>query len=401
MTLKIARSTEASGMLRQKDFRSRWARLHEECPWASAAQSPAFVTSWYEAYKDEYRPVLVCEFSTSNELIGFLPLALRGPEHAVLPGAHQAEYKSWLALPPNGSSFLEASLKLLSRETEIGALSFRYLPPTAPVERIGVSSGLPWICELESHWRPIVGLASGAEVAEYTRQKTSKTLKNSWNRLNRIGKVRLEQIKTSEELVPIFDRLIDWYEVRQEAAHGKRPFQTDKNKKTWHLGLLDEGLLHVTLLKVGDETISALFGLGDGKTYSVMMPMFAPEHARYSPMALHHLMLVERLHAEGYSILDLTPGPDPFKERFAGGYEAVKSLSIYFKQREWFKAKVQQQSKALTKGMLSVLGIAPSSASRIVQRIHALLTLKSPARPQSSPLIEPAQAKPASFKQEI
>ncbi len=109
------------------------------------------------------------------------------------------------------------------------------------------------------------------------------------------------------------------------------------------------------------------------------MPIFAPEYARYSPIALHHLLLVERLHAEGYSVLDLTPGPDPFKERFAGEYESVSVLSIYFKQREWIKAKVRRRSQLFTKGLLSTLGIEPSSVARTLRRIHAFLTLKSGA----------------------
>jgi len=155
------------------------------------------------------------------------------------------------------------------------------------------------------------------------------------------------------------------------------------------LYLLREGVLHVTLLRAGSEVISAVFGLTDGKTYSLMMSMFAPEYARYSPIALHHLMLVERLHAEGYSVLDLTPGPDPFKERFAGAYEDVQVLSIYFKQREWMKAKLRQHSKVIARETLSALGIAPESASRNLQRALSFLRLKRPPRDESSHLPEP------------
>jgi Acetyltransferase (GNAT) domain len=171
-------------------------------------------------------------------------------------------------------------------------------------------------------------------------------------------------------------------------AYGKRPFHDDKNKKIWHLYLLKEGVLHVTLLKAGPEVISAVFGLCDGKTYSLMMSMFAPEYARYSPIALHHLMLVEQLHTEGYSALDLTPGPDPFKERFAGAYDDVQVLSIYFKQREWMKAKLRQQSKAMAMETLSVLGITPEFAGRNLLRALAFLRLKRLPRNESSDMPE-------------
>ena len=388
MPLKIARSAEASKLLRDQNFRWQWLRLYEECPWATTALSPAFVCSWYEAYQEEYSPLLACQLSASNELIGFLPVALGRNGQAVLPGARQAEYKGWLALPPNGARFFEESLRVLSRETRIGTLSFRYLPPGVPVDGACISS-LPWICEVQTHRRPIVPLGNAASVAKYVREKTNRTLKNSWNRLKRSRDLCLEQIRETHALAPIFDQLIDWYEHRQAMAYGKRPFHDDKNKKIWHLYLLKEGVLHVTLLKAGPDVISALFGLCDGKTYSLMMSMFAPEYARYSPIALHHLMLVERLHAEGYSALDLTPGQDSFKERFAGAYDEVQVLSIYFKQREWMKAKLRQQSKAIAKETLSALGITSESAGRNLLRVLAFLRLKRLPRHESSHMPEP------------
>ena len=388
MALKIARSAEAAEMLADANFRWRWLRLCEECPWATAAQGPAFVCSWYEAYMEEYSPFLVYQFSAANELIGFLPLALGRNGQAVLPGAHQAEYRGWLALPSNGSEFFQESLRVLSRVTRTGTLLFRYLPPGAPLDAACLQS-LPWACEVQTHKRPIVPLASAAGVAAYVREKTNKTLKNSWNRLKRRGDLRLDQIRETQALAPIFDQLIAWYENRQATAHGKRPFHDDKNKKLWHLYLLKEGILHITLLKAGPDVISAVFGLTDGRTYSLMMSMFAPEYARYSPIALHHLLLVERLYAEGYSVLDLTPGPDPFKARFADAYEDVQVLSIYFKHREWMKAKLRQRSKAIAKETLSAVGITPESASRNFQRALAFLRLKRPPRDESAQMLEP------------
>jgi CelD/BcsL family acetyltransferase involved in cellulose biosynthesis len=387
MPLKTARSVEAAKLLRDQNFRWQWLRLYEECPWATAAQSPAFVCSWYEAYQEEYSPFLVCQLSASNELVGFLPVAVGLNGQAVLPGAHQAEYKGWLALPCNGTAFFAESLRVLSRETKIRTLVFRYLSPGAPVDGVRVAS-LPWVCEVETHRRPVVPLGNAAGVAEYLREKTNKTLKNSLNRLKRSGELRLQQIRETQELVPIFDQLIDWYEHRQTMAHGKRPFHDDRNKKIWHLYLLREGVLHVTLLKAGPEVVSAVFGLSDGKTYTLMMSMFSPEYARYSPVALHHLMLVERLSAEGYSVLDLTPGPDPFKARFAGAYDDVRALSIYFRQSEWVKAKFRHQSMVIARGTLSALGITPESAGRNLQRALAFLRLKRPPRSESSHMPE-------------
>lgn len=378
MPLKLARGTEAAEMLGSQDFRSQWLELYRACPWATAVQHPGFACSWYEVY-EQYAPVLIGEFSDTNALTGLLALAVDRSGDAIIPGGRQAEYKSWLALPQHGGQFLSAALALLSREMKVGTLLFRYLPSEAPLDGV-LASAAPWTCERETFPRPIVRLGNAAEVAEYLARKTNSTLRNSRNRLKKLGGLRLEQIRETDELVSIFDQLIQWYDARQEAAHGKRPFQTDRHKKEWHLRLLKEGLLHLTLLKVGQELVSALFGLSDGKTYSVMMPVFAPACAQYSPMALHHLMLVEQLRTEGYSLLDLTPGPDAFKDRFVGAYDSVQALSIYFTQREWLKAKIRRQARDGAKRLLSSFGIAPTSLARYLPHIQSVFRRKKAPR---------------------
>lgn len=237
----------------------------------------------------------------------------------------------------------------------------------------GLPGRLPWRCQVEVHARPVIRLSDAGRVAEYLREKTNSTLRNSRNRLTKMGSLRLEHIHEIRELAPIFDQLIDWYEVRQGNAHGKRAFETDNKKKAWHLRLLEDGLLHVTVLRAGADMISASLGMADGKTYSLAMPIFSPDYARYSPMALHFLMLVEQLHGDGYALLDLTPGPDAFKQRFAAEDELVHSVSIYFRRREWLKAAVRRQGSAIAKATLSPLGLTPSSLSRGALYIRTLL----------------------------
>jgi hypothetical protein len=288
MPLKLVCGAEAAEMLSSQDFRSHWLQLYRACPWATAVQHPGFACSWYEVYEEQYAPVLMGEFSGANALTGLLVLAVDRSGAAIIPGGRQAEYKSWLALPQNGSQFISAALALLSREMKVGTLLFRYLPSSAPLDAI-LASTAPWTCELESFPRPVVRLGNAAEVAEYLAQKTNSTLRNSRNRLKKLGNIRLEQIRESEELAPVFDQLIQWYDARQEAAHGKRPFQTDKNKKEWHLRLLKEGLLHVTLMKVGQELVSALLRrwqdvLGDdARVCACLCAIFA--HGAASPDA--------------------------------------------------------------------------------------------------------------------
>src|SRR5215471_6179555 len=102
MSLTLLQSDQAEHLLRSESFRSQWTELYRACPWATPSQTWEFVTSWFELYKTRYQLLLVCESTPEGVLIGLLPLGWEyGSKRATLPGAHQAEYKSWLALPCN------------------------------------------------------------------------------------------------------------------------------------------------------------------------------------------------------------------------------------------------------------------------------------------------------------
>jgi len=376
MAITIVKSPQAERLMRDETFSSSWARLYRACPWATAFQSPLFAKSWYGSYRAKYEPILACQFGPGDDLQALLPLAVNKVSgHPVLPGAQQAEYKSWLALPEYGESFPEQAFTALAAQTDIHSFSFRYLAPGTPMPRVdeGRRNGAIYDCEI--HRRPFIPLESSAFVQEYVRKNSNSTIRNSRNRLQKMGGVRLEQISDANDFVAIFDLLIQWYETRQGAKYGKTAFEDDSQKKPWHVELLKENLLHVSVLKIGSEIISAAFGISDGKHYALAMSMFSPAHARYSPMAIHLLLLVEKLHAEGYSTLDLTPGPDPFKERFAAEFDSVNVFSIYLSRTDWILAKVRGQTLAFARGTLSALGVAPASLNQKVQRVRSMLHL--------------------------
>ena len=357
-------------MLGDPRFLCQWTQLYDSCPWANACQSPGFVTAWYQAYRDHYRPFFVSELSPSGDLIGLISLATDNHSGQVtVAGARQAEYKAWLALPSNGSSFIEAALAQLACETDISVLSFRYLPPGTPTDWIAQSAKRSWTCELEQHPRPIIPVGNAAALTAYLQKKKSgKSVRNSWNRLKRLGDLSLEHIHEADQLAPIFDQLITYYDMRQGGTHGKFAFQQDLAKKPFHLALMRiPGLLHVTVLKAGQEILSAQFGIADRKVYSGAMPIISPFHAADSPMQVHLLMLLEKLQQDGYSIFDLTASMDPFKERFAASYDSVYSLSVYFRQR--IKHQVLQTSQALARRSLRLLHIKPHAAFEHLQQL--------------------------------
>jgi CelD/BcsL family acetyltransferase involved in cellulose biosynthesis/RimJ/RimL family protein N-acetyltransferase len=371
MGINLIRDSAAEELLRDARFLQQWKDLYEACPWASACQSPGFATAWYESYGHRYRPFFASELSLTGELIGLIALATdHHSGEVIVAGGRQAEYKAWLALPANGTSFIEAALAKLARSTDVSALAFRYLPPGTPTDWIAQSEKRFWTCKLEHHSRPIIPVGDLAALTQYVQKKRSgKSVRNSFNRLKRLGNLCLEHIRDAAQLEPIFDQLITYYDMRQGGTHGKFAFQQDPAKKPFHLALMRvPGLLHVTVLKAGDEILTAQFGIADGKVYSGAMPIISPFHAADSPMQVHLLMLLEKLQQEGYSILDLTASMDNFKERFVGTFDSVSDLSIYFRQR--IKHQVLQTGQALARRSLRSVRIEPHAAMEHLQQLR-------------------------------
>jgi CelD/BcsL family acetyltransferase involved in cellulose biosynthesis len=370
MAISLIRDAAAQDLLGDPHFLAQWVQLYRACPWASACQSPGFVTAWHGAYKDRYSPFIVSEHSPAGDLVGLLSLARdKASGQLIVAGARQAEYKTWLALPSNGSSFIEGALTELACKTDVSALSLRYLPPGTPTDWIARFAKRSARCQLQRHPRPIIPVGDTATVTEYLQKKRSgKSVRNSFNRLKRIGDLSLDEIRDADQLQPIFDQLITFYDIRQGGAHGKFAFQQDLAKKPFHLALLQTpGLLHLTVLRAGPEILSAQFGISDGKVFSGTMPILSPFHAAHSPMQVHLLMLVEKLHQDGYSIFDLTASMDPFKERFVGSYDSVCSLSVYFRHR--IRHQVFQASQALARRSLRSLRIEPHAALEQLQNL--------------------------------
>ena len=367
--MHLLHGQSAFDSLAAPSFQRGWREVYAACPWSTAFQSIDFATAWYESYQRCYAPVLIYELSADHRITGLLPLARElSSQRIVAVGGHQAEYQGWLALPGNDAAFINGALEMLSHELKAKSLSFKYLPMGTPAEWVHETA--PWISELTLHPRAIIPLDSDAKVASYLAEKMRRrSTRNYWNRLKRLGDLRFERIRETEQFDRVFHELIVYYDMRQGATHGKFAFEQDPEKRAFHMALMRQNLLHITLLRAGSGILSAKIGLISGKTYSGLMPIFSPFCAELSPMTVHLLMLVEDLQREGYETLDLTPSADPFKERFAAEFDSVNALSIHFHKATWLKNKLGRQLEWAGRRTLQSLRIDPVAARAHVQQL--------------------------------
>jgi CelD/BcsL family acetyltransferase involved in cellulose biosynthesis/GNAT superfamily N-acetyltransferase len=372
----VYRDAEAESYLASPSVREDWLGLWELCPWGTGLQRPEFVCTWYRCYAERYRPLVVVRYGADGRLDGVMTLAVeRSGGALVFAGAFQAEYHTWLA-PPGGQTFITAALTELNR-LGFRQLTFLYLPPGSPLD---------W---LEGEWRgrailepvrkPLMDIASGEDAGELLQTKKNR---KRMNRLTRNAPLEFVEVKTPEELDRDYDDIVEFTDFRHGAIHNTCPFAQDPYKRTFFRELLAQpDFLHVTVMKAGGKTVAAHIGVRSRREVIVGIICYSPFAAEHSPGKLHILKLAHLLQSQGYAALDLTPGGDPYKDRFATRYEEAYVLTVYLGAEGSFLS-LRRRAGARLRGSVvraaAVLGLGPERLRRY--RSLAVRAMSSPTR---------------------
>ena len=357
--INIRAGDEAYLTLEDSRFQKEWQALYQQCLWSTPFQTHQFVNTWYKTYRDKFEPVLLSESASDGSLIGLLTLASsRESGQLVVAGAHQAEYQVWLSNPEGGSSFIQKALQKLKALYSVQSLTFRYLPPFTPMSWAAeLSHGLH--CVVDKRKRPLLILDDAKKLTESLQKKSNKS---RLNRLKRLGNIEFIEVSTSAGLSLTFEQIISYYDLRQAAVHDSTPFAEDPLKKMFYLALMEvPNILHATVLMVGKEAAAAHIGLRDKDKLYLGVFAHSPFLAQHSPGKIHLLMLGERLARENYTALDLTPGDDPWKDRFATAYEDVCVTTVYFNYVSFVRHRTKMKTKAAAKNGLRLFGLTPTS----------------------------------------
>jgi CelD/BcsL family acetyltransferase involved in cellulose biosynthesis len=317
----------AHEIVKNNEFIRQWNVLLRNCSYATAFQEPAFVCSWYEAYRDKWKPLVVYSENSNHTLTGLLLLAY-DPESRELvhAGSSQAEYHSWISLPGEEVGFLSQAFRELLKGYDFKKFRFRYFPA---VEMLDVLAKLPVADCIEIRKRPRPLMVLNAE--EIKASFAKKSNKSRFNRLKKLGKVDFYRIKDITALNNVFDELIAFYDLRQGAINQSMPFHEDEYKRKFHVELfqLAGDTAYVTVTCLNDQPIAGFWGMVSKSKVHLGMVMHSPFLAEHSIGKLHLMQLSEQLVKDGFETLDLTPGSDPWKERFANAHDEVAEIILY------------------------------------------------------------------------
>lgn len=366
--IELVRGASARSLLDDGIFSASWERLWRGCSWATAFQSPAFALTWYNVYREVYEPVFVLTRDQSGELSGLLALAWdESKQQLLVAGGRQAEYQAWLCSESLSEVFPVQAFSGLQASFPRGELLFRYLPPNTPIgwaER----AKLTRYCDVEWHRRPLWSLENDQEITDSLRKKSNKS---RLKRLNKVGEVVFKRLSGRTELERLCGEIVQFCDIRHEATHGIAPFRKDSFKEAFHLSLMErEGVLHATALMVGDQVGAAHLGVVSKNAVHLGIIVHNPFLAQFSPGKFHLLYLAKLLVEEGGELLDLTPGGDPYKDRFANSEDRVATLRVYMSARRKLAVTTCDRILQATKKSAGLVGIQPEHARGIARKMR-------------------------------
>jgi CelD/BcsL family acetyltransferase involved in cellulose biosynthesis len=348
----VRSGVEAERLLGDAEYQAQWQNLAAACPWYTVFQGPAFATAWFESYASEYEPIVVEQRDEYGTLVGLLTLGRlrRRPRQLVVTGAHQAEYQAWLCEPEHAREFLVGALRALDHALGAHLLVFRYLPVHFPVEALDHDAALKHRIVIRPASRPFVDVTNA-------KPPSAKHLKRNLGWLKRLGEVKFEKIVDADRFDAVLRETIPHYDLRHGAIHGCMPFQEDPYKAAFHRALFDRGnVLHVTALMAGERAVSVHLNTHDSKRLHLGVCSYSPHVGYASPGRVHLALLMPMISGEGHTECDLTPGGDPYKERFATAHDVVHELYVYPSRLHWEGVRLKSRVENVARSTLLRFG---------------------------------------------
>jgi CelD/BcsL family acetyltransferase involved in cellulose biosynthesis len=359
MKIEVLIGREAERLIEGAEFRGKWKKLYDKCPWRSVFQGDGFVVTWYDTYKSRFIPLIITGANPDGELAGLFTLAIAAESgQIVVAGTGEAEYHAWLADPQDGNAFIIAALEKLREKYPNGTLTLLFVLPAAPVE--WTAPGSPWgrHCHVSTLPRGLMEIGDGSSLKDTLRKKKQSKI----NRLRRLGDLRLDRIQGPEELGAIFDEIICYQTLRLRAIQNLPGVEHDPLKKTFYMNLMRlPRMIHASALRLDDKLVSAQIHNYNGEQVRLGVITHSPFYARYSPGELHILMTGVELAKEEIPLFDLTPGGS-YKDRYATQRDEVYVINIFFNRAHRIQYKIKRRLAETAKSAIRIFSITPEHA---------------------------------------
>ena len=388
MNIKILSKKDTLKIISNETFISTWKYLAENTNHCTVIQEYGFVVSWYQSYLDKYKPLMVLGYDEQENIVGILPLAITYDiEKLSFAGDNQAEYHSWICLKEYEEEFLVHSLIAIKKEYKLRKWEWGWLPPGIDINwfnsELLKKSGI--YINMVTSKSPLYNLENTDKLNKMIKHKSNKI---KINRLRKEGELRVERIRDRDCAEKLLEVVIDQYNFRHLSLYNHIPFQSDKNKREWHLNQMDmmPENTHFTVLWHGDELLACNIGCCTTDKVLVGLISYDPIKGTNSPGNIFLIKLMEFIKEEGYKFLDLTPGGDRYKEHFCNEHATIVKPTICFNQYNRIKDHTSTSLRNIIKKRYTARDLA--SIQSLIQKSISLLKIK---------VLEPRDSTPSYF----
>ena len=377
MNLSLLLGAEALNWLAQPSNRAAWEELHRSWGGDNPYTSPDFAGIRYTHYAETHVPILILGHDDSAELIALAPLASAGHNFSGA-GAQQAEYPGWLCPAARHREFVSALVTLIAGHDPQGVLKLRYVTQAEAITAWQSLAGQDPRARVEIHQCPMLEVGNDAVRAALKKKGNRSKL----NRLRRLGTLELKRARTLAEFDEYLDQAFVIYDLRQGAKNNDTPFCDDGAKRdflrNWYEQCPDD--IYASILLLDGKVVAALFGVVRGRSILNAIIAHDPALAAHSVSKFHLYLLAQELDEQALETLDLTPGGDPWKERFATMHSDVATLEFHADVSERRRLDRDAERLKWLKQVLGRVGISPDDARAMAATAKRVTPAKLVAR---------------------
>lgn len=367
MNIELSSGDAARSWLADANNEDGWQSLYERFGGGNCYLSLEFVRVWVACYSNEYELVLATSRNTSGELLAIMPLARRG-DKITGAGSYHAEYQGWLCARDISTQFLSSTLDALRRIEPAFVMRLRYILAGACADAAQETAKERPTAQIRTHRRPILEL-DGDAIKKALRKKGNRS---KLNRLAKLGDIELIRVSSPDEFDRYADDVIAAYDFRHGAANGVSPFFEDDRKRRFHQRWFERcpDQIEFSILLQNDRPIAAFFGVVVGDSIANAIVSHEPTLAAHSPSKLHIYMFAQELVGANVSALDLTPGGDAWKDRFATRHDEVFEFTCHGSLRKAQGDAIRDRLAARARDAIATLDISPDQARRALGKLQ-------------------------------
>ena len=347
--IQYHRSEEALELINSDVFVNQWKQLAVGLPVYCRMQEADILCDWYRYYSAVFEPVIFTAFNDSDELVGFLGMVWDEKTQELRHAGHP-QYYGWLAKADYEFAFLQQVFRLIRDEFPIQKLEWSVLTPGLSIDTFQSALGSDIHMTYKETVSPMWSLKTSERLKKLLK---NKGIKSSFNRYKRRGDFRFEVIKDPERLRKVLHIAKNQIDFRNEAVNNTLPFQSDPIKIDYLCQKFSTpGRVLPFALWLDDQLLSFNMGIISNNYFQGRITSFDPSEYKFSPGTLLLIKLSEYLTENGYETLDLTPGSNSYKDRFADKMVNLKKITIHFSNVAYQKTLLKQQ---LVKGSRKLL----------------------------------------------